>query len=47
MKAMLKGYHCIGDLATKVTVEVNDKSLELGGLNRQTPVLAGNPDLVF
>ena len=47
MKAMLKGYERVGDLATKVRAEVNDKSLDLGGLNRQTPVLVGNPNLVF
>ena len=47
MKAMLKGYHRVGDLATQVTADVNDKSLDPGGLNRQNLVLAGNPNLVF
>lgn len=46
MRAMLEGrYQKVGDLAERVRVEVNDKSLDLGGLNRQTPVFTGNPNL--
>ena len=45
MKAMLKGYDRVGDFANRVRADVSDKSLDLGGLNRQTPVLVGNPNL--
>lgn len=45
IKGMLKGYDQVGDLATKVKAEVNDTSLDMGGLNRQTPVFVGNPKL--
>ena len=45
MKAMLKGYDRVGDFANRVSADVSDKSLDLGGLNRQTPVLVGNPNL--
>ena len=45
MKAMLKGYDRIGDFSNRVRADVSDKSLDLGGLNRQTPVMVGNPNL--
>lgn len=45
MKAMLKGYENIGDLATRVTADVTETSLDMGGTNRQTPVLQGNTKL--
>lgn len=45
MKGLLKGYTQVGDLATKVKGDVTDTSLDMGGLNRQTPVFVGNGKL--
>ncbi|MBD3727621.1 MAG: caspase family protein, partial [Moraxella osloensis] len=45
MKGLLKGYEQVGDLAVKVQGDVTDTSLDLGGLNRQTPVFSGNGKL--
>ncbi|QEP43381.1 hypothetical protein D5085_09750 [Ectothiorhodospiraceae bacterium BW-2] len=47
MKALLKPPTHIGDLALQVSGDVNRTSLDLGGLNRQTPVLMGNRALRF
>lgn len=46
MHSMLTGkYKNIGRLSEKVRSDVYDKSLDLGGLNEQSPVFTGNPDL--
>jgi hypothetical protein len=45
IKALLKGYDNVGELSTKVQADVTEKSRELGGLNKQTPVMSGNSQL--
>lgn len=47
MKAMLQHYKNVGDLATKVKAGVTETSIDMGGLNRQTPVIVGNTNLLM
>ncbi|QEP42394.1 hypothetical protein D5085_04115 [Ectothiorhodospiraceae bacterium BW-2] len=45
MKELMNRPASVGDLALQVTAAVDRKSRDLGGLNRQTPVLTGNRQL--
>jgi hypothetical protein len=47
MDELIAGADTIGTLAGRVTKKVDSKSLDLGGSNRQTPVLAGNGKLTL
>jgi len=47
MKALLKGYNRVDELYTRVRADVFDTSLDLGGLNKQTPELQGNGKLTL
>ena len=48
MRALLTGkYRNIGDLHATVYDAVVEESRNLGGTNRQTPQLQGNPNLTF